>query len=135
MIHKRWPAAWPVQRAVAERWLALTGCPVTEELRPFRDLAGGDRQPLQLERVHRHDRPAASLDEPRIKRSATTRATTCRSVRSARSCIRGPQVMAGYWDRPRRRQVMTKDGFAATGDIGRMDERGFVTIVDSKKDA
>ncbi len=50
-------------------------------------------------------------------------------------CARGPQVMAGYWNRPdETAKVMTPDGFFRTGDIGVMDEKGQVTIVDRKKD-
>ena len=50
-------------------------------------------------------------------------------------CIRGPQVMAGYWQRPDETdKVIDKDGWFATGDVGVMDERGFVRIVDRKKD-
>ncbi len=50
-------------------------------------------------------------------------------------CISGPQVMAGYWQRPdETAKVMTTDGCFMTGDIGVMDERGFVRIVDRKKD-
>jgi long-chain acyl-CoA synthetase len=50
-------------------------------------------------------------------------------------CARGPQVMAGYWQRPEETaQVMTKDGFFRTGDIGVMDQKGMVKIVDRKKD-
>ncbi|MFN5801882.1 MAG: AMP-binding enzyme, partial [Burkholderiales bacterium] len=50
-------------------------------------------------------------------------------------CIRGPQVMAGYWQRPEETaQVMTEDGYFRTGDIGIMDERGYIRIVDRKKD-
>jgi long-chain acyl-CoA synthetase len=50
-------------------------------------------------------------------------------------CARGPQVMAGYWQRPdETAKVMTKDGFFRTGDIGIMDEKGQVRIVDRKKD-
>jgi long-chain acyl-CoA synthetase len=50
-------------------------------------------------------------------------------------CARGPQVMAGYWNRPdETAQVMTADGFFRTGDIGVMDPQGRVTIVDRKKD-
>ncbi|MGH8782748.1 long-chain fatty acid--CoA ligase [Paraburkholderia sp.] len=50
-------------------------------------------------------------------------------------CIRGPQVMAGYWNRPdETAKVMTDDGFFKSGDIGFMDERGYVKIVDRKKD-
>jgi long-chain acyl-CoA synthetase len=49
--------------------------------------------------------------------------------------IRGPQVMAGYWNRPEETaKVMTADGFFKSGDVGVMDERGFVKIVDRKKD-
>jgi long-chain acyl-CoA synthetase len=49
--------------------------------------------------------------------------------------IRGPQVMAGYWNRPDETvKVMTADGFFKSGDIGTMDERGYVKIVDRKKD-
>jgi len=49
--------------------------------------------------------------------------------------IRGPQVMAGYWQRPdETAKVMTSDGYFRTGDIGTVDERGFFRIVDRKKD-
>ncbi len=50
-------------------------------------------------------------------------------------CIRGPQVMVGYWNRPdETAKVMTADGFFKTGDIGTMDERGYFKIIDRKKD-
>ncbi|SIO20010.1 long-chain acyl-CoA synthetase [Burkholderia sp. GAS332] len=50
-------------------------------------------------------------------------------------CIRGPQVMAGYWNRPEETaKVMTPDGFFKSGDVGLMNEDGFVKIVDRKKD-
>ncbi len=49
--------------------------------------------------------------------------------------IRGPQVMAGYWNRPdETARVMTPDGYFKSGDVGVMDERGYVKIVDRKKD-
>ncbi|MEO7057374.1 MAG: AMP-binding protein, partial [Caldimonas sp.] len=49
--------------------------------------------------------------------------------------IRGPQVMAGYWQRPdETEKVMTADGFFRSGDIGVVDERGYFKIVDRKKD-
>ena len=50
-------------------------------------------------------------------------------------CVRGPQVMAGYWNRPdETAKVMLPDGWLRTGDIGHMDERGYVFIEDRKKD-
>jgi long-chain acyl-CoA synthetase len=50
-------------------------------------------------------------------------------------CVRGPQVMRGYWNNPAETaKVLGADGFFATGDIGVMDEKGYVRIVDRKKD-
>jgi long-chain acyl-CoA synthetase len=50
-------------------------------------------------------------------------------------CVKGPQVMTGYWNRPEETaQVMTADGYFRTGDIATMDERGYFRIVDRKKD-
>ncbi|WP_419418693.1 AMP-binding protein [Legionella sp. D16C41] len=50
-------------------------------------------------------------------------------------CVRGPQVMAGYWQRPDETAlVMTKDGYLKTGDIARIDENGYIYLVDRKKD-
>ena len=50
-------------------------------------------------------------------------------------CVRGPQVMRGYWQRPEATaEILSEDGWLQTGDIGRMDEQGFVYIEDRKKD-
>ncbi len=50
-------------------------------------------------------------------------------------CVKGPQVMAGYWQQPEETaNVMTPDGYLKTGDIGVMDDKGFIRIVDRKKD-
>ncbi len=50
-------------------------------------------------------------------------------------CVKGPQVMAGYWQRPDETALaFTTDGFLKTGDIARMDEKGFIYLVDRKKD-
>jgi long-chain acyl-CoA synthetase len=50
-------------------------------------------------------------------------------------CVKGPQVMLGYWQRPEdTAQVIDSDGWLHTGDMAKMDEKGFFTIVDRKKD-
>ena len=102
-------------------------------LRPLGDFAGRDLQSDRQHRIQRHDRPAVSR-APR-SRSSTTPASRCRSARPGEIAIRGPQVMAGYWQRPdETAKVMTPDGFFKSGDIGIMDERGYTSIVDRKKD-
>jgi long-chain acyl-CoA synthetase len=54
---------------------------------------------------------------------------------SGEICVRGPQVMKGYWNSPAETaKVLGPDGFFATGDVGVMDEKGYVRIVDRKKD-
>ena len=54
---------------------------------------------------------------------------------SGELCVKGPQVMVGYWQRPDETAlVFTSDGFLKTGDIARVDEKGFVYLVDRKKD-
>ena len=50
-------------------------------------------------------------------------------------CIRGPQVMRGYWNKPEEnKKTFTEDGFLRTGDMAKMDENGYFYIVDRKKD-
>ncbi|GIS45700.1 MAG: hypothetical protein Ct9H90mP18_00320 [Gammaproteobacteria bacterium] len=50
-------------------------------------------------------------------------------------CVRGPQVMGGYWNNiEETKNVFTSDGFFMTGDIARIDSNGFISIVDRKKD-
>ena len=84
-------------------------------------------------------RPTAATSACRCRapnwRCWTMPGTRCRRAWPARSRIRGPQVMAGYWQRPdETAKVMTRDGFFRTGDIGMVDERGYFRIVDRKKD-
>ncbi len=123
-----------VQRAVAERWKQVTKTPLRGGLRPHGDLAGRLHQPAREGRpLQRLRGPAASLDGR--SPSATTTAGSCPSGETGEICIAGPQVMKGYWNRPdETAKVMFADGAFRTGDIGLMDERGYVKIVDRKKD-
>jgi long-chain acyl-CoA synthetase len=121
-----------VQGAVAKLWLEKTGCPVCEgyglsETSPSascnpttsKEYTGTIGVPLpstyfKLLDDEGHEVPAGERGEIAIK---------------------GPQVMAGYWQRPdETAKVKTADGWFKTGDVGTVDERGFFKIVDRKKD-
>ncbi|MCD2344486.1 long-chain-fatty-acid--CoA ligase [Ideonella azotifigens] len=121
-----------VQQATAEKWLKITGCPVVEgyglsETSPVatsnrldvREFSGNIGVPIPSTEIAIRDDDGRDMPagEP------------------GEICIRGPQVMAGYWNRPdETAKVMTPDGYFKSGDVGIMDERGYVKIVDRKKD-
>jgi len=121
-----------VQQATAERWLKITGCPVVEgyglsETSPVatsnrldkREFTGTIGMPIPSTDIAIRDDDGADVP----------------FGTAGEICIRGPQVMAGYWKRPdETAKVMTEDGFFRSGDVGIMDEQGFVRIVDRKKD-
>ena len=121
-----------VQQATAKLWLEKTGCPICEgyglsETSPVASCNPTDSKSytgtiglpvpgteMKLLDDDGHEVPAGGTGEIAIK---------------------GPQVMAGYWQRPdETAKVMTADGFFRTGDVGQMDERGYFKIVDRKKD-
>ena len=121
-----------VQRAVAERWLKATGCPIIEgyglsETSPVLTCNRGDNHEF-----------TGTIGLPVPSTEISIRDDDGNELplgQAGEICARGPQVMAGYWQRPEETaQVMTKDGFFRTGDIGVMDEKGMVKIVDRKKD-
>ncbi|MBX9589008.1 MAG: long-chain fatty acid--CoA ligase [Hyphomonadaceae bacterium] len=121
-----------VQRAVADRFFKLTGCPIIEgyglsETSPTLTCNRADNAeytgtiglpvPSTEISIRDDDGKEVALGEP------------------GEICARGPQVMVGYWQRPEETaNVMTPDGFFKTGDIGVMDAGGQVKIVDRKKD-
>jgi long-chain acyl-CoA synthetase len=121
-----------VQRAVAEKWLKVTGCPIIEgyglsETSPVATCNPSDSEsfsgtiglPMPSTEVAILDDAGNALPTSEVGEIA----------------IRGPQVMTGYWNRPdETAKVMTPDGYFKTGDVGVMDERGYVRIVDRKKD-
>ncbi len=121
-----------VQKAVADLWLKVTGCAICEgyglsETSPSAtcnptdttEYSGTIGLPMPSTEI-------AILDDDGKPVSLGERGEIA---------IRGPQVMAGYWQRPdETEKVMTADGYFKSGDIGIMDERGYTKIVDRKKD-
>ncbi|WP_350294909.1 long-chain-fatty-acid--CoA ligase [Limnohabitans sp. Rim8] len=122
-----------VTRAVAELWLAKTGCPICEgyglsETSPsascnpttsteFSGTIGVPIPSTWMKLIDDEGHDVTALGTP------------------GEIAIKGPQVMAGYWQRPdETARVMTPDGYFKSGDIGIVDERGFFKIVDRKKD-
>ena len=121
-----------VQRPVADRWLELTGCPIHEgyglsETSPVATanrldtdhFTGTIGMPLPSTEVEIRDEEGHRLPVGEV----------------GEICIRGPQVMAGYWKRPEETaKAIAPDGFFRTGDIGFMNADGLTKIVDRKKD-
>jgi long-chain acyl-CoA synthetase len=121
-----------VQQAVAERWKKVTGVPLIEAYGLTESSPAATMNPLDLPDYN------GSIGLPIPSTDIVLRDDEGRDVpigERGEICIKGPQVMAGYWNRPdETAKVLDKDGWLATGDIGMMDERGFVRIVDRKKD-
>jgi long-chain acyl-CoA synthetase len=121
-----------VQRAVAERWKKLTGIVISE------GYGLSETSPVATANRFDAEEFTATIGLPIPSTEIAIRDEDGKDVASGEVgeiCIRGPQVMAGYWNRPdETAKVMTRDGFFKSGDMGFMDEKGFVTIVDRKKD-
>ncbi len=122
-----------VQRAVAERWKGITGCPLLEAYGLTETSPGACINPLVQGFEYNG---TAGLPIPSTV--VTIRDDDCRILplgETGEICIAGPQVMKGYWNRPdETAKVMTPDGAFRTGDIGIMTPEGYVKIVDRKKD-
>jgi long-chain acyl-CoA synthetase len=121
-----------VQEAVALKWKEVTGCPLIEAYGLTETSPAATINPLDLPAYN------GSIGLPIPSTDIVLRDDAGKDVslgQPGEICIRGPQVMAGYYNRPdETAKVMTADGFFMSGDIGVMDERGFVKIVDRKKD-
>ncbi|WP_395703696.1 long-chain-fatty-acid--CoA ligase [Aquabacterium sp.] len=121
-----------VQKATAERWFKLTGCPIVEGygLSETSPVATSNRLDIQGF--------TGTIGLPVPSTDIAIRDDGGHDVpcgQPGEICIRGPQVMAGYWNRAdETAKVMTEDGFFKSGDIGVMDTDGQIRIVDRKKD-
>jgi len=121
-----------VQQAVAERWKKVTGKPLIEAYGLTETSPAATMNPFTLPEYN------GSIGLPIPSTDLVLRDDQGKDValgERGEICIRGPQVMAGYWHRPdETAKVIDKDGWLATGDIAVMDAQGFVRIVDRKKD-
>jgi len=121
-----------VQKAVAERWKQVTGTPLIEGYGLTETSPSATANPMNASEF------TGSIGVPMSSTEVVLRDDNDRDVphgQPGEICIRGPQVMAGYWQRPdETAKVLGKDGFLHTGDIGVMDDKGFIRIVDRKKD-
>ena len=121
-----------VQRAVAERWLQVTGTPLVEAYGLTETSPGACINPMDMEEFNGciglpipSTECAIMNDEGKLLPQGEV----------GELVIRGPQVMKGYWQRPEETaKVMTEDGWLRTGDVATMTEEGFFKIVDRKKD-
>ncbi len=121
-----------VQSAVAKLWFEKTGCPICE------GYGLSETSPIASCNPVTSQDYTGSIGVPMPNTEMKLLDDEGREVplgQSGEIAIRGPQVMAGYWQRPEETaKAMTADGFFKTGDVGVMDERGFFKIVDRKKD-
>lgn len=121
-----------VMPAVAQRWLQLTGCPIIEGY--------GLSETTAAVTCNRADSDAftgtVGLPFPSTEvRILDDAGNDVAHGKPGEIVVRAPQLMSGYWGRPEETAAaFTADGFFMTGDIGTMDERGYVRIVDRKKD-
>jgi len=121
-----------VQEAVAKVWLEVTGCPICEAYGLSETSPGVSANPTDT------DVFTGSIGLPFPSTEILILDDEGQPVplgQPGEIAVRGPQVMAGYWQRPdETAKVMTADGFFKTGDIGIMDASGYTRIVDRKKD-
>jgi long-chain acyl-CoA synthetase len=121
-----------MQGAVADRWQKTTGVPILEGYGLTETSPTATTNPYNITAY------TGTIGLPIPSTIITIRDDNGQELpigQTGEICIAGPQVMKGYWQRPEETaNVMTADGAFKSGDIGIMDERGFVKIVDRKKD-
>ena len=121
-----------VQKAVADKWQQVTGKVLLEGYGLTETSPCATMNPLNLAAYN------GSIGLPMPSTDVVLRDDDKKDVKLGERgeiCIKGPQVMKGYWQRDdETAKVLGSDGFLYTGDVGVMDEKGFVRIVDRKKD-
>ncbi|MEO5596733.1 MAG: AMP-binding protein [Lysobacteraceae bacterium] len=121
-----------VQRAVAERWKQVTGCSLIEAYGLTETSPAACINPLDLKGFN------GSIGMPVPSTDVCIKDDDGKMLpmgEVGELCVKGPQVMLGYWQRPEETaKSIDPDGWLRTGDVARMDEKGYFYIVDRKKD-
>lgn len=131
-LHLTLGGGMAVQRAVAERWKKVTGVTLVEAYGLTETSPAACINPMDLKDFN----GAIGLPVPSTEASVQDESGQILPIGDVGElCIRGPQVMAGYWQRPEETaRVLTADGWLKTGDMAKMDANGYCYIVDRKKD-
>jgi long-chain acyl-CoA synthetase len=131
-LHLTLGGGMAVQRSVAERWKQVTGCTLVEAYGLTETSPAACINPMDLPEYN------GAIGLPIPSTDACLKDDDGRVMpvgEIGELCIKGPQVMRGYWNRPEETaNVVDAEGWLHTGDMARMDERGFFYIVDRKKD-
>ncbi|MCA0392978.1 MAG: long-chain fatty acid--CoA ligase [Proteobacteria bacterium] len=131
-LHLTLGGGMAVQRAVAERWKQVTGVTLVEAYGLTETSPAACINPMNLADYN----GAIGLPVPSTDACVKDEDGKVLGVEEVGElCIKGPQVMKGYWNRPEETAAtIDADGWLHTGDMARMDEKGFFYIVDRKKD-
>ncbi|KAF0165571.1 MAG: long-chain acyl-CoA synthetase [Rhodocyclaceae bacterium] len=131
-LHLTLGGGMAVQRAVAERWKEVTGATLIEAYGLTETSPAATMNPIDIIEYN------GTIGLPISSTEVTIRDDAGKDLplgQPGELCIRGPQVMKGYWNRPEETdKVIMADGFLRTGDVAMMDSSGYVKIVDRKKD-
>jgi len=121
-----------VQKATADRWKQVTGCTLVEAYGLSETSPGVTINPLDMKEYN------GAIGLPFPSTEVMIRGDDGKELpigQPGELCVRGPQVMRGYWNRPEETaRAIDAQGFFATGDVGVIDEKGYVRLVDRKKD-
>jgi long-chain acyl-CoA synthetase len=124
-----------VQRATAEEWQRVTGTPLIEAYGLTETSPGATINPITDGGYNASIGLPIPSTEVRLRRDDNSWISLDDFESAGEICIRGPQVMRGYYNRmDETAKVLDADGWLATGDVGKMDSKGYFYIVDRKKD-
>ena len=127
-----------VQKPVAERWQKVSGCYITEAYGLTEASPGVCANPLGTPWSGSIGLPVPSTEvtirDDNFKELPVWTGAGDIEKHTGELCVRGPQVMRGYWNNPAETAKAMQDGWLKTGDLGHLDGHGYVTITDRKKD-